>query len=187
MARIITETGLTKKRYRVVRLVFASQWRTIPGSSFESRAIRSGRPSPMPFRAAQPETGLLRIDIPSLHSRRLADPEAMPENRQHEKMVSDAAAPRLGGGQRPACFGCCQQVLTAFVLVSRPAFFDISPPNSRCAVILIPFCRDISTSADVGMAFIPRQRSGLSRAVGFDEPPTGFLSASGSRHRVFQR
>ena len=102
MARIITEIGLTKKRYRVVRLVFATQWRTIPGSSFESRAIRSGRPSPMPFRAAQPETGLLRIDIPSLHSRRLADPEAMPTKVSPAPRLNTAFA-TLGAQESRRC------------------------------------------------------------------------------------
>lgn len=46
----------------------------------------------------------------------------MSEHHQDEKMVSDAGATVLRGGQQSVKFGCRQQVFAALVLVSRPDF-----------------------------------------------------------------
>lgn len=64
---------------------------------------------------ADPQPGVVEVDLVAAQADRLADAQAMTKHRQNEKVIADAMTPGLGGIEQGGDFGIAQKILAALM------------------------------------------------------------------------
>src|SRR5271154_6939174 len=83
---------------------------------------------------ADPQPGVVKVDLVAAQTDRLADAQTMTKHREDEKVVADAMTSGLGGIEQGGDFGIAQEILAALMRIGGGcrSTFDISPAEGGC-------------------------------------------------------